>query len=134
MAVQHASRDKFLALFDEFTGVPGPKLDLYLQLAAQQLSQRRWGANWEFAVCYLAAHVLVSGGGNAGSQSGSGGAAGGALTQVQVGDLSKSFTAVGDTAARDNTYMTTAYGRMFIQLRRATIVSAGATGYGSGVC
>lgn len=122
------SKDYFLALFDEFSTVPTKKIEVYLSLAQIRVSQSQWGNAYQAGVCYLAAHMLVSAGGNAGSQSGSGGAAGGPLTQEAVGDLSRSFGTVGVQGSGDELLMTTRYGQMFLDLRRETIMGFGVTG------
>lgn len=126
--MQSISISYFLALFDEFKTVPQPKLKVYLDLAATRVSQQVWGETWQAGVSYLAAHMLVKGGGAAGTQTGSGGAMGGTLTDVTVGDLSKSFTPLSDSGTGDDTYKTTSYGIMFLELRRETVMGFGVTG------
>lgn len=122
------NQSDFLALFDEFKGVPGPKLQVFLKMAQGRVSARVWGDTYATGVYYLAAHMLVRSGGVAGTQSGSGGAAGGALTQATVGDLSKTFTPLADNDSGDSTLKTTAYGAMFLELRRETVIGFGVTG------
>lgn len=123
----------FRALFEEFNKVPAPKVELFLQLAGKRVAQSVWGTMWETGVYYLAAHMLASSGGAGGV----GGAAGGALTQVSVGDLSRTYTPIADSDTGDSTFKTTAYGRMFLELRRENVVGATVTGApppGIGVC
>lgn len=119
---------EFLELFDEFATVPPTKVQMYFQLAKQRVAEGVWGANYKFGVYYLAAHMLVRGGGKAGTQTGAGGAAGGALTDITVGDLSRSFTPLADNDSGDSTLKTTAYGTMFLELRRETVIGATVTG------
>lgn len=122
------SQSLFMALFDEFKAVPQPKIQAFLKIASNRLGKQAWGETYDTGVCYLAAHMLVSAGGNAGTQTGAGGATAGPLTEVSVGDLSKSFGQMADTGTSDDLLKTTGYGRMFLELRRETIIGFGVTG------
>ena len=124
--------DYFLALFDEFKSVPSTKLEVYIELATMRVNKTAWGYpsrdTYKPATAYLAAHMLVSGGGASGPSTGTGGASGGALTQEAVGDLSRSFGTVGEAGSRSESEMTTKYGQQYIALRRENIVGLRITG------
>ena len=118
MAVQKISVNYFLDLFDEFKGVPQPKIEMYIKLASSRVAQNVWCDLWEAGVSYLAAHMLATGGGAGGS----GGGAGGPITAEAVGDLSRSYGTVGVAGSGDELFMTTRYGQMFIELRNEVVL------------
>ena len=119
----HIDRSYFVTLFDEFKSVPGKKIDIYLTNASRRIDQDAWGDCYEEATAYLAAHLLVSGGGAGGA----GGAVAGPITSQSVGDLSRSYGQVNVGSAGDETYATTKYGQMYLELRRECIVPGLAT-------
>lgn len=110
----------FLTLFREFSKVPPATIDAYLDLAQCRVPCKVWKHNARYAAALLTAHMLATQGPQGG------GPAGGALTQEQVGDLSRSFQSIAEPGSGDAPLMTTRYGIDFVALRKETIVTFGA--------
>lgn len=106
----------FLTLFDEFKKVPKAKIDIYIGIASSRVPETVWTTATQYATALLAAHMLSTSGPQGGGPSG------GAVTQEQVGDLSRSFGTLFDANRGDAPYMTTRYGIDFIALRKETIM------------
>lgn len=106
----------FLTLFPEFKKTATASIDAWLDIATIRVPQKVWGANTNYATALLAAHMLST----AGNQGG--GSAGGAVTQEQVGDLSRSYQFIGEIGSGDAALMTTRYGIDFVALRKETIL------------
>lgn len=109
----------FLTLFREFSKTPAATIEAYLDVATLRVPAAVWGPAAKYATALLAAHMLSTQGPQGG------GPAGGALTQEQVGDLSRSFQAIGTPGSGDAELSTTRYGLDFIALRRETLPTAG---------
>jgi hypothetical protein len=107
----------FLSLFDEFSRVKKSKLDAYIGIASGRVPCEVWTRNTKYATALLTAHMLATSGPQGG------GPTGGALTQEQVGDLSRTYATMFTPGAGDAPFMSTRYGIDFIALRRETIVS-----------
>lgn len=113
---QNITSEYFVTLFDEFKNTPQPKLNAYIQIASGRVPRPVWGANTDYGTALLAAHMLTAAG------RGGQGSGGGAVTQEQVGDLSRSFQSIAETGSGDAALMTTRYGIDFVELRNETIV------------
>lgn len=113
----------FLALFDEFSKTSTEKIDAYIDIATLRVPAAIWGNKVKYATALLVAHMLTTSG-----RQGDG-SAGGAVTNEQVGDLSRAFATMFDTERGDALLLTTRYGIDFVQLRKETIVTAGLTGF-----
>lgn len=107
----------FLNLFDEFKKVSAPKIAAYITIASGRTPRKVWCENTDYATALLTAHMLSTSGPQGG------GPAGGALTNEQVGDLSRGYATVFQAGSGDAALMTTRYGIDYIALRRETIVS-----------
>jgi hypothetical protein len=108
--------DYFLTLFDEFGKVAPAKITAYLNIAQGRVPLTVWGTNTQYGQALLAAHMLTASG-----RQGAG-ASGGAVTQEQVGELSRSYQFIGEVGSGDSWLATTRYGIDFIELRNETIV------------
>lgn len=118
----HIDREFFICLFDEFKDVNAKKIEAFIELASNRLSNPSvWGNKIKEATAFLAAHMLASTGG----EGGSGGGIGGAITSESVGDLSRGYSQVSlSSNGNDETYALTRYGLQYLELRRSCIVSA----------
>jgi hypothetical protein len=115
-------RQYFLTVFDEFSAAAPAKIDAYLEISALRVPPTVWGTRAGYAQALLTAHMLTASG------SGGQGAAGGALTNEQVGDVQRGYGQVGDQASGDAALMTTRYGIDYVALRKETVVSCLVTG------
>lgn len=111
-------RQYFLTLFREFSNVPDPTVEVYLQLATLRTPPSVWGESTPYATALLAAHMLATSGPQGG------GPAGGALTAEQVGDLSRSFQSIAEPGSGDAPLMTTRYGIDYVALRKEKVIGA----------
>lgn len=114
----------FLDLFDEFLKVPPAKISAYLNIATGRVPLPVWGNNTAYGQALLTAHMLTASG-----RQGQGGT-GGAITNEQVGDLSRGYQYIGQVGSGDAWLATTRYGIDFIQLRSETVVPAMSTRQG----
>jgi hypothetical protein len=112
----------FLTLFPEFQKVQKATLDAYINIAIGRVPAPVWGTNAQYATALLTAHMLTAQG------RGGQGSGGGAITQEQVGDLSRTFATVGEPGSGDQNMLTTRYGSEFVGLRKETIVTIQALG------
>ncbi len=108
----------FRTLFPEFKKTPDATIEAYLNIAVGRVPVNIWKANTNYATALLLAHMLSTQGAQGG------GPTGGAVTQEQVGDLSRSFQAVFEPGSGDAVLMTTRYGIDFVALRKETIPTA----------
>lgn len=113
----NASLPFFLELFEEFKKLSPTKINAYLTIAQGRVPLSVWKANTAYAQALLTAHMLTTQG-----RQGDG-AGGGAVTNEQVGDLSRAFATCFDATAGDSVLRTTRYGIDFIALRKETIVT-----------
>lgn len=98
-----------------------------ISLATTFVCVAKWGTiKGEKAITYLAAHFLKELGFSEGVNGGGADASvTGPITQEKVGDLSRSYGALNlgaNANVQDNLFSTTAYGKIFVALRR-TVVS-----------
>ena len=114
------SKSTFLALFDEFEGVPSKKINAWAEFASHRVDEKAWGKCADEAIYYLTAHMLASTGGIGGS----GGANAGPVTSESVGQLSRSYGQVNVGNGNDELLATTRYGQQFIELRRTCVIPA----------
>jgi hypothetical protein len=112
----------FLTVFPEFKKVDPATLDAYLDIATLRVPSRVWGQSTNYATALLCAHILTAQG------RGGQGAAGGATTAEQVGDLSRSFQYIAEVGSGDSWLATTRYGIDFIALRNETVIGVMPTG------
>lgn len=101
--------------------MPKAKLDVYLELARRRVPCHVWKENTKYACALLTAHMLATSGRQGG------GSTGGAISQQQVGDLSRSYATMFDTERGDALLLSTRYGIDFVQLRKETIVTGMST-------
>lgn len=106
------SRDTLKFVAPEFEDLPDATLDKALELAAQRISARAFGAIYEQAAAYMAAHILAT---SRGTQAEAG--IGGQITSVSTGDLSIGGQALDTTGAGDSALASTPYGARFLELR-----------------
>lgn len=115
-----------------YAGETDETLQVWLDLAAARMDAASFGALYAQANAYLAAHLLTvarrSVPAQAGSGSGGGTGATGAIDSVSTGDWSISFggsltgAETGDVLA-ESSLMTTAFGKEFLAIRRTRAAS-----------
>lgn len=102
------------AIAPELADAGDERLETFLELAAQRISAKVFGAKYAQAAAYLAAHLLTLS--NRASEAGTAGA--GPVTSVTTGGLSVSFgQAPTGAATADASLKTTAYGLEFLAIR-----------------
>lgn len=111
-----SSLTTFRALIPEFAAVVDATVSVYLSVATLQHNTTSWGAMFETAMVYFAAHLM-----SLDPTLGTSGASGlGPIKSQKDGDLSRSYgtiaAASGSTAA-DEELSQTMYGRRFLQIR-----------------
>ena len=106
--------------------VPSPAddtvIDLYLDLAAHHVAPGVFGDTYKAAVVYYAAHLASMA--SRGSASGGSGGAVGPIIAERAGEVSVNYgfsNNAGGAAASGTGLDNTAYGRMFIALRRTRV-------------
>jgi hypothetical protein len=102
----------FKERFPEFDSVSDTRVQLFLDDAALELDEGRWGDLYDKGLSYLTAHLLYIG-----EQSSAGAGEGsGPLTSKSVGDVSLSFGAnlAADTDAAS--FNATSYGQEYYRL------------------
>ena len=112
----------FRSLFDEFAPMSDAKVNAYITIASSQVPPTVWNDQTSYATALMVAHMLTASG------YGGLGAGGGAVTNEQVGDVSRGYGQVGNAESGDAYLATTRYGIDFIALRRRTIVPGMVTG------
>lgn len=122
-----ASSDLLRILVPEFAAVgdfPDATVDVFLDVAAQQHNAASFGATFQTAMIYFAAHLLaLAYPAGVGSAIGAGAGAG-AITSKKAGDLSVGYGAAsggvaGGVTLGDADLMTTAYGRRYLSIRNS---------------
>lgn len=118
---------QFKILFPEFDSVSDAIIQIYLDIATDELSISQWGECLNKAILYLSAHELalsqnrqansnVTSSGLVVTSSGSA-----AITSASTGGISASFgsTATMSQGSDRNTYLLkTEYGQMYLSLKR----------------
>ena len=120
MIYPELDRQYFLTLFPEFSKTLDATVEAYVEIVKCRVPCRIWKENTRYGQALLTAHMLTTQG-----RQGAG-PGGGAVTQEQVGDLSRSFQSIAEMGSGDAVLMTTRYGIDFVALRKETIVTAGA--------
>lgn len=87
------------------------RIELFIDLAKLSVNESVWGDKYELGVAVMTAHLMT--------MANSGGAGVGPVTSEKVGDLSRSYAA-GDA---NDTLMSTAYGKWFVQLRKELVIT-----------
>ena len=95
------------------------RLALFLGMATRRLDRSAWGAVYEDAQVYLAAHLLTLS-----ARSSTAGAGAGAITGMSTGDFSMSFAPVMTRPGADAELATTVYGQQFLALRSTRAAGA----------
>jgi len=114
------TRDYFLLVFDEFQGVPSPKIDALIGVASLRVAPLIWMDHTQYATALLTAHMISAGGGAGGE----GGGVSGPVQSETVSALSRSYGTVGSGESGDQELLTTRYGQEFVSLRREVVVGA----------
>lgn len=99
-----------------FDGVADDVLEAWIALAVVEVSTTKWGALYDQAVAYLAAHKYVMGPGLAGD----GLSAGGPVAERRARNWAIRFQAVSGSGKGDASLSETSYGREFLRLRSLT--------------
>ena len=117
----------FRVVAGEFESVDSDKLRIMIQLQGQRLSEKAFGKNYDLAVAYLVAHtltldnVLKNGGATSGALTS------GAVTSEREGNVQVSYASPsnsGSLGSGDSLYSKTAYGQLFLELRKQSIIPA----------
>lgn len=118
---------QFKILFPEFDAVPDATIQVYLDIASDELSTTQWGTCLNKAILYLSAHELaLSQNRRANSNLTTSGlvvtsSGAGAITSASAGGISAGFgsTATMTQGSDRNTYLLkTEYGQMYLSLKR----------------
>lgn len=111
-----ATVDDVIAIAPQFSEEEPSRINYFLSQAALFINRTIWGPKADAGQAYLTAHFLAS------TPSASGGAAAaGPLASESVGGLSRSFAVPSMGNASD--YTSTAYGRVFEQMKRTLLIS-----------
>lgn len=111
---------KFINLFPEFTEVNESYVETWLDATKLKLSEKVFGELYELAVYYLLAHtvstlkVLQL---NEGVDKGF-------ITSESIGDVSVSYSSVSTGSAELDNYVSTAYGREYLAIRKKKVIAA----------
>ena len=114
----------FRVVAGEFESVDSDKLRIMIQLQGQRLSEKAFGKNYDLAVAYLVAHtltldnVLKNGGATSGALTS------GAVTSEREGNVQVSYASPSNSGSLDSLYSKTAYGQLFLELRKQSIIPA----------
>lgn len=109
----------FRAYFPEFNSEGDASIQLFLDLAAEQVNESAWGSGTLLVggQCYLAAHMLAL---KRRGESGSGGA----VISSKVGDLQRTYADVSaQGGSSSDVYKSTPYGATFLIMRRQVLVT-----------
>jgi hypothetical protein len=123
-----ATRDLLRTLCPDVAGETDDRIDTFLTVAAQRLNPPCFGALFQQATIYLAAHLLLRSpaGGTGGAAVG--GLGGGPVTSRKTGDEAISFgspaAATGTVALSDADLLETHYGKQFLAIRDTRACSA----------
>jgi hypothetical protein len=102
----------FKERFPEFDSVSDTRVQLFLDDAALELDEGRWGDLYDKGLSYLTAHLLYIG-----EQSSAGqGEGGGPLSTKAVGDVSLSFGSYLTTDNKAAVFNATSYGQEYYRL------------------
>lgn len=108
----------------EFATMTDTDLDIFANEAAFELSETRWGQRYPRGLALITAHLIKiskkveadSGGANTGSVN--------QLKRVKVGDIEREFAIPNSGTAADNdSYNLTLYGKEFLRLRRQVLMT-----------
>ena len=108
--------DYLIQLFPEFASVDGDRLAAFLKITDMQINPCIWKTKADYAQALLTAHILKSAGLGTNGPSG----AGGPVTQEKIGDIEQGY-GQWDYKEGFGGYATTAYGILFINLRKQTV-------------
>jgi hypothetical protein len=95
----------------EFAEVPAPRIQTFLDFAAQQINAAAWGLKYDQGLIYLTGHLL-----KLDADSKDGGGAAGPVSAETVGQVSASYQ-IGEYAS-ESEFGSTVYGRRYLELRK----------------
>lgn len=117
----------YLTLIPAHAAVPAPTIQVWLNLAIKRHTPAPWGAVYDEAMIFYAAHFLEKIAGTSGSGGSGGGSAVGPLISQKDGDLSRTYaapaTSSGSTSS-DASLSSTEYGRAYLDLRNSRAATA----------
>ena len=103
---------------DEFCDVSDEKVEFFISLALKRVCPAFWGSCFNQALAYLAMHMMKVQGQAAGDCTQTGAA--GPLLLERAGEVTRQYApTVGKTARGDAGFVTTIYGRTYLDLLHA---------------
>lgn len=111
-------------LAPELAGESDERVQLFIDISREKLSERAWGTKYKRATQLLAAHALTL----AKRQTETGQA--GSVTSERVGDLARSYADAATSAKSEQmkSLMQTGYGQMYYELLMSLGISPRVTG------
>lgn len=117
-----AAIDILKEIAPEYAGEDPARLNTFITLAENQISQNIFNVDYDLAVAYLAAHMLALSSRNTiGNDSGGDGLAGN-ITAKKEGDLSLNYALPAALSTKDGALATTSYGIEFMRLRDMHVI------------